>query len=89
MTDEMKGMIMIASTMPEVSMPMPSGAPENSAPMQRDRAQPVDQHRLDVIRHERREGEKTPHAVNDRGNAGEKLDGTADRSADGSAGPLR
>ncbi len=33
MTDEMKGMIMIASTMPDVSMPMPSGAPENSAPI--------------------------------------------------------
>ena len=32
MTEETKGMIMIASTMPDVSMPMPSGAPVNNAP---------------------------------------------------------
>ena len=33
MTDEMKGMTMIASTMPAVSMPMPSGGPVKSGPM--------------------------------------------------------
>src|SRR3546814_20674259 len=31
-TEEMKGMTLIASTMPAVSMPMPIGCPWNSAP---------------------------------------------------------
>src|SRR3546814_7096627 len=34
-TEEMKGMTMIASTMPAVSMPMPIGGPWNSAPTSR------------------------------------------------------
>ena len=33
MTEEMNGITMIASTMPAVSMPMPSGGPRNSAPI--------------------------------------------------------
>lgn len=32
MTEEMNGITMIASTMPAVSMPMPSGGPWNSGP---------------------------------------------------------
>ena len=33
MTDEMNGITMIASTMPAVSMPMPSGGPWNTGPI--------------------------------------------------------
>ena len=45
----------------------------------------TDHERLEVVGHERAEHEEAPHAVDDRGNAGEQLDGNADRAAQ----PLR
>ena len=42
-------------------------------------AERVDQERLDVLLQERREDEQAPDAVDDAGDAGQQLDGDADR----------
>ena len=61
-------MIMIASTMPAVRMPRPSGGPLEQRADQRQLAQRVAEPGLDVVGHERHEHEQAPHAVDDRGN---------------------
>ena len=44
-------------------------------------AQGIDQEGFDVLRHERRQDEQAPHAVDDAGHGGEQLDPQGQRAA--------
>ncbi len=81
MTEEMNGMTMIASTMPAVSMPRPSGGPREQRTDDRPAAEVCVEPRNDIAAHDRHEHEQAPHAVDDRRDAREQFDRRADRRA--------
>ncbi len=60
-------------------MPEPLGTPLGQSLQDRAGRRRRHQRQLDLGREQRREDEQTPHAVHDRGNAGEQLHGRADR----------
>ena len=78
-TDAMNGMIITDRMIPAVRMPMPLGAPWNSAPITGTLAERGGQQRLHVVAEQRREHEQPPHAVDDRRDRREQLDGRAQR----------
>ena len=62
-------------------MPAPLGTPVVSVSQMRARRRGAHQRHLDVVGEQRREHEQAPHAVDDRGDAGQQLDRRADRPA--------